>query len=344
MHANQYLKWLSENTVTAWWHDSADPHEIEIGIANGAVGITTNPLLIKHALYKPDKIWAAALAGIPMELGRDEKAEEIIKRITVSIAGMFEPIYRRTGGKQGYVCAQVNPKFPGDVKHMLPMARRLGQWAPNIAVKLPATAAGLDTLEECAAEGLTITATVSFTVPQVVAIAERYRKGLERAKKAGIKPGRCFAVIMVGRIDDYLRDVAHDRNAAVEEADIKMAGTAIVKRAYAIFKEKHYEAVLMPAGMRGAYHTTALAGAEMVLSIHPKIQALLEKLEGPFEEQINQKVDQGVLNRLKTIPEFLKAYEPEGMQPVDFITYGVVQKTLSQFVDAGWANVEEYVY
>jgi transaldolase len=210
-------------------------------------------------------------------------------------------------------------------------------------VKLPATAAGLDILEECAAEGLTITATVSFTVPQVIAIAERYRKGLERAKKTGVKPGKCFAVIMVGRIDDYLRDVAHDGKASVKDSDITMAGTAIMKRAYEIFKEKNYEAVLMPAGMRGAYHATALAGGNMALSIHPKIQAMISELKGPFEKQIDKKVDAAVIKRLKTIPEFLKAYEPDGMAPSEFISYGAVQKTLSQFVDAGWANIEEYL-
>ena len=343
MSENKYLKWLSGNTDTVWWHDSADPDEIAIGIANGAVGITTNPLLIKHALYNKKRPWASMLSTVPKDIAGDEKAEEIIKRISISIAGMFEPIYKRTDGKQGYVCAQVNPKFPGDRERMLAMARRLSKWAPNIAVKLPATAAGLDTLEECVAEGITITATVSFTVPQVIAIAERYRKGLKRAKKAGIKQGKCFAVIMVGRIDDYLRDVAHDSNAPIKESDITMAGTAIMKMAYGIFEEKNYEAVLMPAGMRGAYHTTALAGAHMALSIHPKIQAMFSELSGPFEKQIDDKVDTDVIKRLKTIPEFSRAYEPDGMAPSEFISYGTVQKTLSQFVDAGWAKIEEYV-
>ena len=68
---------------------------------------------------------------------------------------------------------------------MLAMARQFHAWAPNIAVKLPVTAAGLDVLEECVAEGITITATVSFTVPQVVAIAERHRLGLAALVKQG---------------------------------------------------------------------------------------------------------------------------------------------------------------
>lgn len=98
----------------------------------------------------------------------------------------------------------------------------------------------------------------------------------------------------------------------------------------------------MPAGMRGAYHATALAGADIVLSIHPKIQAMLAELEGPFEPGIVEPVDSAVIARLMKLPEFVKAYEPDGMKPVDFISFGAVQKTLSQFADAGWSNIEEY--
>ena len=106
MNENKYLKWLSENTDTVWWHDSADPDEIAIGIANGAVGITTNPLLIKHALYNKKRPWASMLSAVPKDIAGDEKAEEIIKRISIRIAGMFEPIYRRTDGKTGIcLCA-----------------------------------------------------------------------------------------------------------------------------------------------------------------------------------------------------------------------------------------------
>jgi len=342
MSENAYLKWLSSNTPSSWWHDSADPDELDIAIANGAVGVTTNPVLVKQSLYSRPDIWRLVIEDIPKDIRGPYKVEEIIKRVTQTLAAKLEPIYHKTEGKHGYVCAQVNPAKPASVETMLPMARRLNSWAPNIAVKLPVTAAGLEVLEECAAEGITVTATVSFTVPQVIAVAERYRKGLERAKKAGIKPGQCFAVIMVGRIDDYLRDVAMDRNAHVLESDIIQAGIAEVKRAYSIFKERGYEAILMPAGMRGTYHTVELAGADIVFSIHPKIQRLLAKIEGQFEERINVPVNEDVIKRLSTVSEFVRAYEPDGMKPEEFITFGVVQKTLSQFVEAGWNPIEEY--
>jgi len=265
-----------------------------------------------------------------------------MERITTTIAANLNPAFKSTRGKQGYVCAQVNPGRPGDVAEMIAMAGRFQSWAPNIAVKLPATKAGMEALEECSARGITCTMTVSFTVPQVIAIAECYRKGLARAKKDGVTAGRCFAVVMVGRLDDYLREVAMDQKYSVSETELKQAGLAVVKRAYALFREKGYEAVLLPAAMRGAYHPAGMAGAEMVLSIHPTIQAKLMDIEPPYEKRIDMPIQDSVIERLKTMPEFTRAYEPEGMSPKEFITFGLTQRTLSQFVEAGWKQLEAY--
>jgi len=179
------------------------------------------------------------------------------------------PQYESSRGRTGYVCAQVNPSRAGDRDSMAAMAKRFHAWAPNIAVKLPATSAGLDVLEDCVADGITITATVSFTVPQALAIAERQRAGIRRARQKGIEPGKCFGVIMIGRLDDFLREVAHDNQAAVSESDICQAGLAVTKRAYALYKERRYETVLLVAALRGHYHLTELAGADLLMSIAP---------------------------------------------------------------------------
>lgn len=338
----KFLKWLSNETNSNWWHDSADPDELKVSIENGAVGVTTNPLLIKLSLFSRPEIWNSVLSGIPKDLQGAEKAEAILGKITTSLAGMLMPTFNRTNGDQGYVCAQVNPAKPGNAELMLSMARRLTKWSPNIAVKLPVTAAGLEALEECAAEGITVTLTASFTVPQALAIGEGYKKGVERAKKAGIKPAKCFAVLMIGRLDDYLRDVAMDRRSGIAEEDIIQAGIAVAKRAYSIFNERKYEAIIMPAGMRGTYHMTELAGAKMIFSTAPSIQKMVSKLKEPFHERINLPVNPSVINRLMKLSEFVRAYEPDGMKPQDFITYGVTQKTLSQFVEAGWLPLESY--
>jgi transaldolase len=340
MANESYLQWLVRATPTTWWHDSADPDELRKGLEHSATGVTTNPLLTSRTLRGRPDIWADALKAVPKDVATERRAEELMSHVVKRAAQMLLPQHEATKGRLGYVCGQVNPARAGDRETMLAMARRYHAWAPNIAVKLPATAAALDVLEDCVAEGITITATVSFTVPQVLAIAERHRKGSIRARSAGKTPGHCFAVLMVGRLDDYLREVAHDRRAVVEESDIRQAGLAVAKRAHTLFKERGYEAVILPAALRGIYHMTELAGAEMVMSIAPNIQAQLLEPGVPRDLRIDRPVPTDAIRRLETIPEFVKAYEPNGMAPEDFITYGPTQRTLAQFLDAGWSLIE----
>jgi len=336
-----YLRWAISKTRTTWWHDSADPAELKRGIERGAIGATTNPFLASVALHANKTLWATEIQKVLAQNPEPEqKAEGLMGLVVRHAAEQLLPQYEKTGGQTGYVCAQVNPTRAGEREPMLAMARRFHKLAPNIAVKLPATAAGLDVLEDCAAEGITCTLTISYTVPQVVACAERYRRGRARAQAKGLTPGKCFAVIMIGRLDDYLREVAHDCSANVSEADIRQAGLAVTKRAYLLYKERGYEAVLIIAALRGTHHMTELAGADLIMSIFPSIQEMLLAGDLPQEERIERPVSADVIERLAQIPDFVRAYEPDGMKPTEFVTYGVTQRTLSQFIEAGWKLME----
>lgn len=343
MPETTYLEWLIKNTRTQWWHDSAETAELDLGLQRGCIGVTTNPFLSNIALNRNRALWETEIQqALALNLPAEQKAEALMRVPVTKAAAKLLPEFEKSGGTSGFVCAQVNPSRAGDRDCMLPMAQRFHAWAPNIAVKLPATAAGLDVLEECVAQGITVTATVSFTVPQVVAVAERHMAGIARAKAAGIEPGKCFAVIMIGRLDDFLREVAHDTNAQVSEADIRMSGIAATKRAYQIYKERGYEAVLLIAALRGPYHLTELAGADLLMSIAPAFQEPFVKEDFPRVERINQPVPADVIARLCTMPEFVRSYEPDGMSPNEFMAYGATQRTIGQFVEVGWKLIEAY--
>ena len=84
-----------------------------------------------------------------------------------------------------------------------------------------------------------------------------------------------------------------------------------------------------------------LAGAQLVMSVHPKYQQLFFDSPLPREPLIAKPVDPQVVNRLNQMPEFVRAYEPDGMSAEQFISYGVTQRTLSQFYESGWARLEK---
>ena len=341
MIAGTYLTWLVEHTRTQWWHDSADPAELQRALERGAVGVTTNPFLANATLAKNRAAWASAIdAVLATQPGAEQQAEALVRHVVTRAAAMYQPQFDASAGTRGFVCAQVNPTRAAERDEMLAMARRFHAWAPNITVKLPAVSAGLDVLEDCIAEGISATATVSFTVPQVVAVAERCRAGRQRALRNGVTPGVCFAVLMIGRVDDYLREVAADNRAPVTESDIRQSGLAVTKRAYRIYRERAYETTLLVAALRGSYHLTELAGADLIMSIAPGPQEWFVTGDHPREARIEHDVAPDVVDRLCSMPEFIKAYEPDGMAPGDFISYGATQRTLSQFIEAGWRLLE----
>ena len=335
MTENQYLRWLSRETPSVYWHDSAIIEELDEAISNGAVGVTTNPFLAQATLRAQPDFWKNQGITAMSEAEGDRRAEYLIAQVAAVIAQKVLP-FRASGFGHGYCCAQLNPNRPGNQELMAAQAERYAQIADNIVIKIPATQAGLGVLENCVARGYHVAATVSFTVAQVLAVAEAYQRGAARCRADGKKPGLGIAVLMVGRLDDYLRDVMQESGGPATEEDIIWAGTAAIKRAYGIFQERGYESILMPAGCRGAYHITELAGARMIMSIAPKIAAQLSQLSGPFTERIDAVVEPAIIRRLLTMREFAKAYEPEGMTPDEFITYGSTNRTLTQFCDNGW--------
>ncbi len=342
METNPYMQWLAQETPTVWWNDSAILTEQEQAYTNGATGMTTNPVLVSGALYGDKEMWEKKTSGVEKSLTGDAKALALIHAVTGFYAQKTMPIFDKGITGEGYVCAQVNPNFHGDTEYMVEQAKVLASWSKNIVVKLPATAAGVRAFEQCVALGLHVAASVSFTVPQVLAVGEARERGKKLAEKNGVKPGLSIAVIMVGRLDDYLRDVAKDNMISIKESDIIQAGTACIKRAYGIFQSKGYDTFLMPAGCRGGYHVTSLAGARMIMSIGPSIQKALEKEQKPYTQNIDHEVPKDVIERLLKINEFRRAYEPDGMCPEDFIAFGATNRTLTQFIETGWKPIAVY--
>jgi len=342
MQTTDYLSWLSRCAPTTWWHDSADPAEIDAALERGAVGVTTNPVLVPQALRKNADRWGDEIAKAVREAGDARSKAESLTRIAVThAASRLRPVFDRTHGESGYVCAQVDPSLAGSRDAMERMGRRFAAWAPNVAVKLPVTAAGLDVLERLSADGITVTATVSFTVAQAVAVAERFERA-RAARGARGGDGKCFAVLMVGRLDDYLRDAWSDAQAGITEEEIRQAGLAVAKEAHAIFQRKGCRAKLMIAAFRQTRQVAEMCGADAVLSIHPRYQSLL--LEQPMERVsgVAREIDPAVMRRLRERPEFISAFDADGIPPAGFYGYGLAQRTLAQFTDGGWKLLEGF--
>jgi transaldolase len=336
MAVNEYLGWMTKNTKSVYWNDSAIHQEIDYTIEWGAVGATTNPFLVNTSLRAEPKLWEPVLKPVPKGLQGDEKAQALLSSVTREVAAKFARFSDKNNVRLGGVCAQVNPHNCADIEAMIAQAKHYAGLAPNICVKFPANRAGLFAYEECAALGMNVVATVSFTVSQAVAAAEAFKRGAERARKAGKTPGLGVAVIMGGRLYEYLKDIIKDRGLNISEKEALYSGTAVLKRAYEIFIERGYEAKLMPASGRVTSPITDLAGADLIMSITPKIAAQLAELKEPFVEGIGNPINKEALDKLMQVDEFVKAFELDGLSPDAMITYGPFNRTLMQFIFSGW--------
>ena len=338
-----YLEWLGKCTPTAWWHDSGNPDEIDLAIRRGATGVTTNPVLTYRSFQSQPDFWLPKVRALGDDLEPEARAEALLRLVAGYAAEKVRPIYEATGGRQGYALGQLNPARAGDAEGMLRQARRVRSWGENIAVKLPTTAAGLEVIEHLAEEGIPICATINVSVAQALSVAAAYERGKKKAMQSGVKPPLCIVVQQVGRLDDYLRDVAMDMKLGLPEEVVTMAGLAVAKRTYALLEEMGSDCVIMPAGLRGAYHVTGMAGGRVIYTINTRVQDMILEADPEQVPGIDTPMDEAVIRQLQRIPEFVRAYEPDGMQPREFITYGVTQKLLSQFNETGWAPLETYL-
>ena len=115
-------------------------------------------------------------------------------------------------------------------------ALRFNALAPNMIVKIPATQAGIAAIEEATYRGISINATVSFALPQCIAVAEAMERGFKRREKEGLDISRMGPVctIMGGRLDDWLKVVAEKQDIILEPGYLEWAGVAVFKKAYKI--------------------------------------------------------------------------------------------------------------
>ena len=275
----------------------------------------------------------------------DGRVVELIGTVVRRIAGVLSGVYESTGRAHGYVRAQVQPTLAGDRDAMLAMGRRFASWAPNIMVKIPGTSAGLVVLEELAAAGIPTTPTVNTTVAQMLAVAEANERGVARALAAGIVPAPSTAAIVIGRLQDYLAAVNAERGAGVSTADLEAAVTAVARRVCRLFRERGYRQAVMPAAFRSPHQVAALVGADVVMTIHPSVQESVARADAAGElarnpAAIDAPADAAAVDRVsRAIPEFVQAYEPDGLEPADFGSYGAVAMTLSNFDSTGWQKL-----
>ena len=173
---------------TDYWNDSCAAAELSWGIDHGATGATTNPTIVGDVLKKEIDIWAPRVRAIRAErpdATDQEVTWQVIEEMAIRGWKMLEPVFEREQGRKGRLSIQTNPTYHVSTERMLDQARHFATLAPNVQVKFPVTAAGLAAIEQATYEGISINATVSFTVPQALAVGAAVERALRRREAEG---------------------------------------------------------------------------------------------------------------------------------------------------------------
>lgn len=329
----------ARNTRTALWNDSSDLDELRQSISYGGVGATCNPVIAYTTINKNLDVWTPrikAIADAHPTWGESEIGWQAVKDLSVEAAKLLEPIFDEHKGRNGRLSVQTDPRLHRDAKALADQAEEFHNLARNIVVKIPATKVGLEAIEDATSRGVSINVTVSFSVPQAVAAAEAIERGLKAREAAGHDVSRMGPVvtIMVGRLDDWLKHVVARDGLFIDPSALEWAGIAAMKRAYQIFQERGYRARVLAAAFRNVLQWAEFVGGDVVVSPPFKWQQIVANSDYETRERMDDPVDPAYIEELKRIPDFVRAYEPDGMSVDEFADFGPTRKTLRQFLDA----------
>ena len=333
---------MARTTPTQYWNDSCSIAELEYALGNGAVGATSNPTIVGEVLKKELATWLPRIRAIRDERPAASDVEitwQLIEEMAIGGAQILAPIFERAAGRSGRLSIQTNPTLYRDATAMLEQGRRFSGLALNMQVKFPATAAGLGAIEDATDVGISINATVSFTLPQALAVGAAVERALVRREAAGLDVSTMSPVctLMIGRLDDWMRAICERDDISVDPAAPNWAGIAVLKRAAAIYRERGYRTRLLAAAYRHHLHWSELIGGDISLTIPYAWQRRFNASSIEVRPRFDDPVPPALLGELQArIPDFVRAYEPDGLAVAEFDGYGATVRTLRGFIGSYW--------
>ncbi len=327
-------------TPTQYLNDSCSVEELTYALERGAIGATSNPVIVLNVLKKEMPLWRDRIQQIIQDnptWSETQVAWQVYEALALNGAQLLLPVYERSGHKLGRLSIQTDPAAYNNPDAIIKQALYFAGLAPNMQVKLPATSAGISTIEELTYRGVNLNVTVSFCVPQVLAIAEGIERGLKRREAEGkdVSTMTPYATMMVGRCDDWIKVMAKRQNIDINPEYLEWCGVACFKKAYEIYKAQGYRTQLLSAAYRNFYHWTEFVGGDVAMTIPWDWQVKYNNADIQLAPRMQEPVKPEILAALLAIPEFRRAYEPDGMTVQEFDAFGATVRTLRTFIQ-GW--------
>ena len=222
-------------TGTKLWIDSVDPELVRREKAWGATGATSNPIIIAD-LIASGRFDTLMEDLVSQGLGDSQIAWRLTDQLVSDAEAVFLPVWEQTRGDDGYVSFEVDPLLEEPdasadhnrrVEQYVELARHWSAGHPNRMIKIPATPAGLDALEEIVASGVKVNVTLIFTPRQYRAARDAVWRGAQRLPN--LRNFKSVYSIFVSRVDVYTQKAVPQLSPAAQG----MLGIVNAKRIWA---------------------------------------------------------------------------------------------------------------
>jgi len=343
----EYKGKLHESAVvfpqTEIWMDSCGEKELDFGLEREISGATSNPTIVSAVIRDELHIWEKRIKDLIAEKS-DYTEEEIVWALIGEIGALRSKkllsIFEKHNGQKGRLSIQTNAKYYRSAAKMIEQAQILNGLGVNMQIKMPASKAGLVAMEEATYRGISVNATVSFTVAQAIAVAQAVERGLKRRVAEGLPIEQMSPVctLMIGRTDDWLKKYVSLTGLVVKPECLEWAGIAVIKEAYRIYIERGYRTRLLSAANRNQYHWSELLGGKLAQTINYSWYQRLNNSDVEVKERIDKVVEMTYIEELNKIPEFSKVIKEDGMKAEEFEKCIGFRDTLDAFI-AGYDDL-----
>lgn len=200
---------LSAEGVAIWLDDLSRDRITSGNLADlmatrNVVGVTTNPTIFAGALAQGAS-YDAQLRELAATTDVDAAVWAITTRDVRDACDVLRPAYDASGGVDGRVSIEVDPRLARDTDGTVALARTLWQTIdrPNLFIKIPATVEGLPAITAAIAQGISVNVTLIFSLERYAAVIDAYLAGIEQAVEAGLDVSAVGSVasFFVSRVD-----------------------------------------------------------------------------------------------------------------------------------------------
>ena len=308
---------------TKLWLDSVDPDLIRENAALGATGATSNPVIISD-LIRTGRFDAELVSFARSDIDDDSIAWQLTDHLVRAAQEVFRPVWLASAGDDGYVSFELNPLLEDPelgpsheerVRQYIELGRRWAEGHDNRMIKVPATAAGLDALEELAAAGVTLNVTLIFSDRQYQAARDAVWRGAQR--RDDLSGFKSVYSIFVSRIDVYTDKAVPDLSPDAQG----MVGIVNAKRIWAAnqaFWRDHptplkQEIIFASTGTKKPTdvpwkYVAAFAGSDIETN-PPETNAAAERSGVTFSRQVDVLPPEEVLREIDAKVDFARMEE-----------------------------------